>query len=329
MALRWVDNFEFWTTTPGTFTSQTGCSVNTSRWLASSGAAYGQITLDSQGTWIINMRVAISVAGSGGGILTFVDGSTTQCTLAVKSSGKLAFYQGAFGGTQRGSDSTTALTLSSAVYYDIEVKVVLGNSGSVTVKVNGATEITASSVDLTQTGNDSADVIRVGTDGSQPTVYYKQVVVMDSTGAEMNDYIGPVSVNLHDTTADGNYTTWAANTGNRYQAVDEANPDSDTTYVSAASVGDKVTFAMANLPAGVTTVHALAVWSNAKRDDAATRGYKTLLRASATDSNPNAEHSVGSSYAYFFDAFADSPFTSSPWGTSEVDGLEVGAIITT
>lgn len=328
MALRWMDNFQFWTTMPGTFPGVGGTPTISGGLLTCNAENYGRITIDSQGTWIVNIRVkANSIGGGNCDFLAFYDAGSAQASLIWKANNHLQLTRGDRSGAQLGSESTIALTVG--VTYDIEIKVVFGNSGSVVVKVNGTEVINSTGIDNTNTSNSTADEIRLGPTGSQGNFTYTHCVVMDSSGSEMNDFIGPVSVNLHDTTGDGNYTTWAANTGNRYQAVDETAPNSDTDYVSAAAVGDKITFAMSNLPAGVTTVHALGVWSNAKRDDATTRGYKALLRASATDSNPNAEHAVGASYAYFFDAFADSPFTSSPWGTSEVDGLEVGAIVTT
>lgn len=338
MALRWADSFDFWTTMPGTFTiAGSGQSVGSGKLTLPIGAgpSYGEVTLDSQATWIVNIRANFNGIVADTPFLTFRDSGTAQCSLVIRSTGALAFYRGT-SSAQVGSDSSPLVLDNDTTYYDIEVKVTIHNTtGQVQVKVNGASVISTAADQNTRGGsNNSANGVLFGnvTDfGSAPTVKLQHAVIMDSTGSQMNNFLGPVNVNLHDTTADGNYTTWAANTGNRYQAVDETNPNGDTDYVSAASVGDKVTFAMGNLPAGVTTVHSVFLWTDVKRDDATTRGYKALLRYSGADSNPNAEHTVGSSYAYFFDAFDVSPFSggSTAWTTTEVDGVEAGAIITT
>lgn len=333
MALRFADNFKFWTSTPGVFTTSSGVSISSGRLVATAFiASYGEIQLSSQGTWIINMRLKYKPGSeSVNALVTLRDGSTTQCCLALKSSGKLAIFRGASNGTQIGSDSINAILRDDSTYYDIEVKFVLGNTGSVVVKVNGVEEINAASVDNTSTASNTADNVRLGTDanagGSGPT--YEHVVVMDGMGSELNDFIGPVNVNAHFSTADGNYTTWAANTGNRWAAVDDAAPNSDTDYVSAGSVGDKVSFVVQDTPSGTSSVLGVAVWVNAKRDDAATRAFKVLLRSGGSDQLGSVEHFVGPSYAYFFTPFNVSPFTSVAFTPSEVNGLEVGLQVTT
>lgn len=339
MANRFTTNFAFFTSLPGTFTLNSGGSITGSKMrFSGAGIQYAQITLDNQATWIVNMRVNIASVNGTTAILNFMDGSSFQFTLGIKTTGKLACFRGSSSGTQVGSDSINALTFDSdSTYYDIEIKLVIHDTtGSVEVRVNGNTtpEISATNVDTKATSNTSADNIRFGQDGGvggtvSMDIRYQHCIVMDASGSVMNNFLGPRNVNVHTPTADGNYTTWTANTGTRFGAVDDSAPNGDTDYVSAPNVGDKVSFVMSNLPAGVTTVNSIVGWTSAKRDDATSRAFKLLLRSSGSDQLGTVEHFVGSSYAYFMDVFDQSPFTSSPWGTSEVDGLEAGAQVTT
>ena len=153
---------------------------------------------------------------------------------------------------------------------------------------------------------------------------------MDSTGAAMNNFIGPVDVTLLQPTGDGFYTAWTPNTGARWDAVNDSNPDEDTTYISAAAVGTKNTFTHGTLPAASTAVKATCVWARGRRDDGTTRAFKVLLRnTTPTDALGSVEHFVGANYIWFFQPYEVSPFTSAAFSVSEVNNIEFGCQITT
>lgn len=334
MALRWHDNFETWTVMPGKFTTNADASISSGKLLVNGTVLYAQLTLDAQSTWIVNTRISFGITPTGNaGVILFHDDSTLQCSLGLKANGKLAFFRGNVnGGNQLGSDSTVTLAPDSAAYHDLEIKVVIHNStGSVVVKLNGETIISATNVNTRAGANNSANILRFGdTAGSSSISWrYDHLIIMDGTGASLNDFIGPVQVNTHYPTADGNYTGWTANTGNRWAAVDDTAPNGDTDYVAASAVGSKVSFTKAAVPAGVTTVHGVGVWLYQERDDATTRADKVLLRNSGSDQLGTTEFFLSPSYAYHYQPFAQSPFTSSAWGVSEWDNTEIGAQVTT
>lgn len=341
------DNFEFYGTSnlPGPFTAVSG-SVTISngklRITGNSGSALISDRITSQGTWFANLRINFETIPTGFGpagypatawpILTFFDAGNLQCGLFLRTDGKLQFFRGA---TSIGPASNVALDFDGGItYYDIEVKVTFGNTGSVECRVNGAVEITATSVDTTQTSNNTADSFRLGNNGIDQgvttTANIDHIIFYDSSGSAFNNFLGPVAVILHTVTADGANTGWAVTgAASRFQAVDDATPNGDTDYVAAATVGTKVSFVISDLPAGVTGVKGGFMWLNQKRDDSTTRGDKALVRISGTDYLGGTEIFLNPNYIYQGQPFDVSPATSAAFTTIEINNLEIGAQVTT
>jgi hypothetical protein len=333
MAVLFADGFDTWgtATQPGPWNSVTYGGGSTAGGIytpASSTNSFGVCNkgFTSSGTLIINFRMALTGVGgtSNCPILVFYDGGTIQCSLVVKNTGKLAFFRGT-STAQLGSDSTFTLSANS-VQQDFEVKIVFGNTGSCELKVNNVSDITASSVDNTATANNTANSMDIGK-YSSPTYglfSFDHCIIMDSSGSVNNDFIGPKTISTLLPTADGNYTDWTANTGDRWAAIDDATPDSDTTYISAATVGNKYTAVMGNL-GNASVVNAVCLQLLAKKDDASTREISHLLRYSGVDAN-GANQVMATGYTYLQNWWQVSPFSggSTAWTKTEVDGLEAG-----
>lgn len=339
MALIFVDGFDFWTTPPGCWTSETGSISVSGGKLTVPGSVSVATNIRwtfpaSIGTAIVNLRAAFApkTIFQDEVLFSLYDGDSVQCTVTCNSAGQLAVKRGLATGTQVGGFSSIGLVQDSTTFYDIEVKFVVANSGSCIIQVNGE-EVLSVTGDLASTANENCNNILFGKPSSAPPlstadIIYEHVVIMDTTGTAMNDFIGPIKVNPHYLTADGFYTDFTANTGDRWDAVNDLDPDGDTTYISANVVGNKYTAVATNLPAGITTVHALAVWAKSQRDDDVTRAYKALLRYSGTDQLGSDDKYIGPNYAYQISTFDVSPFSATAWTPTEIDGLEVGVQIT-
>lgn len=347
MALRFVDGFDFWTTRPGCWTSTAAdnsnhVSVASSKLTVPTGVgnlnvSYIRTTLPgSYGTVIVNLRMTFGSNGDfvDAPFIHFYNGNTVQVTIGTNSAGQFWVKRGAYNGTQVGTYSTAAVVMDNTTEYDVEIKLLAADSGTCEIRLNGATVLSVAG-DLNNGGAQLVDNILCGRNVSggtgalaYPGMKFEHVIIMDTTGTSMNDFIGPVKVNPHYLTADGTYTDFTANAGSRWDAINDLDPDGDTTYISANTVGNKYTAVASNLPAGITTVHALAVWANSKRDDDVARAYKALLRYAAADQLGSADKYVGPNYAYQLSTFDVSPFTDVAWTTTEVNGLEVGVQIT-
>jgi len=351
MALKYVDNFEFWTTTPGTFTSTSGASISGGVLSNSANGGFALISnnLTLQATYIINVRMnlgsPVSPAGGINAVFNLHDtpGSAQQCGLAVAAAtNKLEFFRGsAFSGSPVILGATSPLALvtdASLTFYDIESKIVIDNSsGTIECRVNGGVQIgPTGSLDTQGTSNAQADACYIGANpsgGSGGPFRFQHAIVMDSTGSAGNSFIGPVDVILLPPTGDGTYTEWGVTggPGARWQAVDEvSDPNGDTDYISSGTVGQRNTFTHGSLAGSYTAVKAAAVWINAKRDDATTRAFKVLLRnATPTDNLGAVEHFVGSNYTYFFQPYEVNPFTAAAWTTTEINAVQYGVQVTT
>lgn len=352
MAIKYVDNFEFWSTTSlGTLTSAyNGVSVTSGK-LKIQGITAGALISNyftTQDTYIVNMRVNVGTVGngnSGTGVSTnspFVileeggsGSSNVQAGLGIRSDAKLQFFRqnAAIGGV-----SPIAFVIDSGItYYDLEYKITINNStGTIEARVNGEVQIgPTGSLDTQGTSNayaDSASVccLNSGSFSAFSNQLIEHLIIMDGTGGAGNDFVGPVDVDLLPPTGDGFYTAWSfTGAPTRWQCVDELNPNEDTDYIFDATVGDKNTFTHGALPAGSTAVKAAAVWTRARRDDAVTRAFKVLLRNGGSDQLGSVESFVGDDYVWFLQAYEVSPFTSSAWTVSEVNATEFGVQVTT
>lgn len=333
MAVEFVDNFKYWTTAPGPWSQGSG-SVSGGR-LALLSGTNNRIVLAQESVRVLNFRVNIGSL-SEAALVSFWDGATCQCTLVMKSNGKLALRRGTMSvGTLIGSEGIATLAVDNNVtYHDIEVKITIHNStGAIEVRLNGnpTPDINSTGLDTASTSNNFADAIQLGDNyvGGSPSIRYEHVIIMNTAGSQMNNFIGVKNVNWHPATADGNYTTWTPNTGTRVGALDDTAPNNDTDYVAMGTVGNKGLVQISDAPAGTTDILNVTPVFVARRDDAATRGFKPLLRASGTDNLNGAEMFLGSTYQFYLRPLDLSPFTSNSWGVSEFNGLEIGAEVTT
>jgi len=223
MANQFTDNGEFYGTSnlPGPYTAVYGggnVTVSGGKLVfTSNGGLLVSDGITAQGTWFANIRLNIQNAptGSNPGFLTnawpvicWNDAGNHQCGLYIRNDGRFVFARGE---TAIGAASLMAVDFDADLtYYDIEAKVVFGNSGTVELRVNGNTEI-SSTVDNTSTANNTADSIQIGQNGGgsstvNSTVRIKHVILFDSTGSAMNTFLGPVTVYWNQVTADGAHT---------------------------------------------------------------------------------------------------------------------------
>jgi hypothetical protein len=347
MALLFCDNFENWTSTSSNYPGPwllagniiAGSSSNINSRIAdvfatSTGGSTNShlhIGFASASEFVVNFKVSIGTAGGSGAKLFvwFLDGGTIQCGLGFKDNGRFAVYRGA---TTELIQGTNSYPFDSANFLDVEWKINIHNTtGSTEVRVNGVEEIAPTgSLNTRSSANNSADIFRIGSQQSGIAVpNYKHVILMDTAGSVMNDFIGPVAISSLRPSADGNYTTWTPNTGTRWDAVNDAITDSDTTYVTANTATDKVSFGMTDLPAGVTDVFGVMAQAQIKREAETTRIAQMFVRAGGTDQAIGTAQGVGPSYAFRNAVATVNPHTAAAWTPAEINALELGMEITT
>jgi len=351
MALLFCDNFENWTTTstayPGPWVNASGsnwgtagsaANVNNSipgvfRSAATTGTSNLAVGYANSATIISQFRASFASTSEtdSGAIVWFNDGSTEQVSLRMQPNGFFAVYRGLT--TAKLGESINFYPFNIDEYLDIELKVTFNNTtGSVQLKINGVSEINLINQNTRATANNFANQVMIGRSASlqEARPFFKHIIIMDTTGSVMNDFIGPVDVtSLRPNADDATILDWTANTGTRWQAVNQAITDGDTTYVSADTPGDQILFELQNLPAGVTDVFAVMPQAQIKREQGTTRITKFLMGSGVDTELGSKELAIGPTYAFRQEAISVSPFTTDPWDVAEVNGLRLGMEITT
>lgn len=337
MGLKYVDDYSFWTTQPGTFLSTGGATTSGGVYSVNLNGGGGTIAsgLTAEDTYITNARMVLPTLPTGESYISAFQrtGNGLQCGCRIWNTGRMQFARFDPGAaTMIGPLSTTAFTASVA--FDVETKVVIGNSGTVEARVNGGPALPLTTVDNQAQAVNTADIAltpySLSGSGGGP-FNYEHLILMDGTGTACKDFIGPVNVEFLPPTGDGFYTDWSVtNPPNvRWQAVDDSDPDEDTTYIFDNVVSDSNTFTHGTVDTSTTSIVACAVWARARRDDATTRAFKIMLRLSGSDDLGSIEHFPGTSYNWFFQPYEVSPFSGIAWTVSNVNNVEYGVQVTT
>lgn len=209
----------------------------------------------------------------------------------------------------------------------LQMKVYIHDTlGTVELRLNGEVILNLSNVD---TRNHTTDANCYGIIfGCSQNLKWSDIIIMDSVdgtatqGAAYNDIIPPVRVSTLPVTGAGNYSQFTPSAGSNYQNVDDASPDSDTTYNESSTVGHIDTFAFTDAPAGAA-IKAIQVCSDVRLTDAASRTIRSKWRISAVDYSGTSLY-VPPAYNGVREIFGKSPATGNPWGVAEVNSAEVG-----
>lgn len=253
-------------------------------------------------------------------VMDFRDtGNFQQVVLYIQSTGTISAYRGA---THLGT--TAAPVLVANAYQHIEAQVLISNTvGTIEVRVNGVTVLSLSGQDTCGSANvECSQVTLAGGGGSGGNCYLDDIYAYDNTGSYNNTWIGDRRVltlfpNANTATAD--WTPVGAATG--YECIDEANPDDDTTYINAATVGLVSQFGLQNLPGGVSIVSGVVMVERARKTEAGPANTKVSI-VSGASVTAGVDKPMTEVYTYRQDVFEIDPATAAPFTPSGVDSLQ-------
>jgi len=225
--------------------------------------------------------------------------------------------------------ATGTTALNNNVWYYIEAKVVInGASGSVTVHLNGSSEIATTTGNFGSTGADSLqflatlDILNFD---------YDDLYVLTTGVAPNNDFLGDVTVETIYPTADGAHTDWTPDTGTaHFSRVNEHSgtfPDDDTSFVQASTVGNRDSYTFNSLSVLSASVFAVRTNLYARKDDAGTRKIAAVVRRAGVDYD-GADASLSTGYSFFTEIRETDPSTSAAWTVGGVNNAEFGVKVT-
>jgi len=232
------------------------------------------------------------------------------------------------GGTLNARDSaladlgTGSTVLGTSTWYRIEVQVATGASAAWEVKINGASELSGSTANLTTSNNRSA-VLGKGNNrnGSGYEIYYDDFAVSDSA------YPGAGAVACIRPNGNGNYTAWTGTSADVDDLTTQAGHDTDTTFISSSTNAQAETVLLENcstrgISGTINAVKSITV----VRDISNTTNIqmRTRVTSPGTADTDTTNVDPGATYRSLSQVFATNPSGGAAWDTAGVDSLEVG-----
>lgn len=259
-------------------------------------------------------------------LFAFMDAANVaQVTIGLDTTGTITAWRGTVAGTALGTTASPVFVANA--YQHVEAFVLFSNTvGTVEVRVNGVTVLTLTSQDTVATANVECSQVRVaGTNsaGTATTIMdFDDVFCYDNAGTYNNAFIGDRRVltlfpNANTATAD--WTAVGAATG--YECIDEANPDEDTTYITADTTGLISEFGLQNLPGGISAISAVVMVERARKTDAGTANTQISIHSGASTTT-GANKALTEVYTFRQDVFEIDPASAAPFTPTEVNALQ-------
>jgi len=345
MALLWCDGFDHYGTTTAKMLDGAWAQVASSAVITTSNVRTGtyamQFGIGFQGfarrvlggakttvgvgaAWYFP---ALPTASNTDAIYAFNDAdNNVQVTISIGSTGTLSAYRGHFiSGTLLGTTATPVVVANA--YQHIEAVVFFSQTvGTVEVRVNGVTVLSLSGLDTVASSLVECSQIVFalpGTSlGATISKYMDDVFAYDNTSSYNNTFIGDrrvLTLFPDANTATADWTAVGAASG--YLCIDEANPNEDTDYITAATVGLVSQFGLQNLPAGISIVNAVVMVERARKTEAGTANTQVSVVSGASTSN-GADKPLTEIYTYRQDVFQTDPATAAPFTPTAVDALQ-------
>jgi hypothetical protein len=281
-------------------------------------------------SWVIGFRAKFSAINSKV-LATLYDAGTAQCSLVLNADGTLSIVRGTGTAVTNG---TSVAALSANTFYYIEWKVTIADSiasNSARVRVDGSVVVTVDAAqDLKATVASTATQVGFGSaNGSYASTihYICDIYVLNQSGSTNNDFLGDCRIDAIFPNADGTYSDFTPSTGtSHYALVDETTPNT-SDYNSSATIGNRDSYQMTNLPALASqTVYGIQMLAAALRDDSGLRAAAPFNRSGSTNQE-GATSTIGTGQTYLMGISETDPNTSTAWTESTVNAMELGLII--
>lgn len=253
--------------------------------------------------------------------------NTVQVSIVVQSTGIIDVKRGPVStGTSLG-DSTTPAVVANA-YQHIETVVTFDSTvGAVEVRVNGVTVVSLAGVDTTNTSNQEASQVALvagrndGTATTGVTTDFDDYFCYDDTGSFNNTFIGDRRVLTLFPDADTAQADWTPLSGSGFSNIDEADPDDDITYISAAAGSSPALsseFGMDDLPVGVSSISAVVLVNRMRKTDAGVANVQASIVSTSTEA-AGTDRALTEAYTYYHEVIETDPDTAAPFTPTAVD----------
>lgn len=266
------------------------------------------------------------LSSTAGSILFYGDGGVTH-HITVQHNNSSGVIQILRGGTLVASGTTV---IPNYTWFYLEMSVTISDTvGEVHVRLNGSPTDEVSFIGDTKNGGTATTIDRVrfssGWAGGLGSAHLADLYILDGTGTTNNNFLGDVAVRTLSPAGNGNSSQLVGSDGNsvdNYLLVDE-HPYSGTDYAGSATVGQKDTYAMSDLPVGVSSVYAVQIAGTMAKSDASLAQARYVLRSGATDYG-GTTRALSTSYIGYYELYTTNPATGLAWTPTQVNAIEAG-----
>ena len=333
MSLKWYDGAEIWAATGyqsrGYLAGTTGFSTarispgTTS--MTFNGQSLTTPSLGEQNTWIVGF--GFMLLGTNGE-WRFLDASVDQCSLEIHDNGDSTFeWKMMRGGTEL-ERTTEAFAANVWHYFELKVTVRAGVNGAYELRHNENNVMSATGVNLADTGADGCDAHQFGLTTAGQNVRMDDIYICDDQGSIRNDFLGDSVIVALLTQADGNQNDFTPSTGIDNEALVDDPSDNPTAsdYVSSDTIAHQDFYTYDDLPAtGLGTIFGLRVVTDAAMETAGSRVLKPKFRAASTTEGDGDDFTVdGVTLLSYPVILEQDPVALADWTKTEIDGGEFG-----
>jgi hypothetical protein len=282
-------------------------------WPSTTNAAWAKtVELTPSTHWVFGFSVKLSSALYVPLGIYLNNESTALVEVLITTTGRI---QTTLAGTTY--TSTKTLAVSSTNY--LEIGIVVGDIGSLEVKVNGSSDgwLNLSTVDTKPGAATTGTNMMLYASNSNPNVPYYFDDLTITYGNELK-WLGDVRVDALALTGNATPQDWTPDTGNAWERLNQ-----DAGYIESNTVDDESRFNLADYTGTTTGIKAVVVNASAKKTDAGSRSFAIEVDSGGTVS-VGSTRSLGDSTQEYREVYLTDPDTGSAWNDAGVDALIVG-----
>lgn len=214
--------------------------------------------------------------------------------------------------------STAGPVLIANAWQHVEALITINAAtGAYEIRVEGINVLSGSGVNTKGTGASNCAIVaasnKANGTGAGITMYIKDFVIYDGSGAHNTTFIGSVTVFRLTPSADvtlGGWTTSSGATG--FNLINESPPD-DAGYVQSAPIPTVAcSFSLTDLPADVTSVRGLMTLVRAQKTDGGDADLQVSVKSGASTAN-GADRPITTAFTYWYDIQEEDPATAALW----------------
>jgi hypothetical protein len=253
-------------------------------------------------------------------------GGDMQVSLVLELNGKLSVYRGGIAGTLLAT-STTVLQIET--WYYLELRVYVDNTlGEYELKIDGVTEISATSVDTQGSATDDAigmmTLITPDFLTSQTGKYtlFDDMYIRGDTVNTAGGFFGDVRIEHKLPNANGTNRDWTLSTGTDDFAVLDEVTGTMTDYAYTSTAADQITCGMEDV-SGTSVIKEVTLIGRTKIGSSGARDLKPVCKSGATTDVGAAKRTLQDSYLQPVTYSVD-PNTAATWTETNLNAAEFG-----